>query len=729
MENTTLALAVLLAVGLIAAKIVQKAKMPSVTGYIIAGLVLGPSGFAIISSASIGPRLEHFTEIALMLIAFGIGEHIELSQLRREAKSISYIAILQAIAAFSLVTGVLLFLAPILLPDCQNWQFHNFLILAILLGAIAVATAPASLLHVMREVRAAGPLTSTLMAVVAIDDGLAIMIFSLSLSLAGQLAGSSDITMGNAVLAGLTEISLSLLAGIITGLLMDISLPWLKRQEEKLTAGLAYLLLCGELCRHFHLSPLLAGMAAGCLIINRDTRDVRMFRALNSFEPPIYVLFFTLAGAHLNINSLTTAGWVGLIYFLFRIIGKMGGAWLGAVIARASTPVCRYLGLALIPQAGVAIGLIFLIQANPDLATYSLIITPVVLTTVFLTELFGPVTARYALEKAGEAQETEEGNRTECQGMDDKSCDIWHQVSYGIKVVPWIWEKLIPSPEADGVVAFGASNPATIRGLARIATLLAHHYKSLPMSVRVLEPSGDQPESIAAVNAIFEVERNEAGDLGYDLETELIHYDDVASALVSAVEYNEARAVVLGFPVEGTFQGFQHILETVARHVACPVVILRMYGILNTEKILVAVVDIQEVYDLCPVIQALSRIGQHQITILFLLPSGSPLAEMEKTSRQLTVWSREVSIASRICFEIIPTDARQKTIVKESDKHDLVVIGASRKNIFAKLFFGSLAETVARKCRKPILIVCRPEEEITPETLEADNGDSTSSHQ
>ena len=88
-----------------------------------------------------------------------------------------------------------------------------------------------------------------------------------------------------------------------------------------------------------------------------------------------------------------------------------------------------------------------------------------------------------------------------------------------------------------------------------------------------------------------------------------------------------------------------------------------------------------------------------------------------------------MSIASRICFEIIPTDARQKTIVKESDKHDLVVIGASRKNIFAKLFFGSLAETVARKCRKPILIVCRPEEEITPETLEADNGDSTSSHQ
>lgn len=729
MENTTLALALLLAAGLIAAKIVQKAKLPSVTGYIIAGLVLGPSGFAIISSTTIGPRLDHFTEIALMLIAFGIGEHIELSRLRQDARSISYIAVLQAIAAFFLVTGAILVMAPVLLNDSHNWQLHNYLILAILLGAIAVATAPASLLHVMREAKAAGPMTSTLMAVVAIDDGLAIMIFSLSLSLASQLAGSADITLGNAFLAGLSEISLSLMAGLITGLLMDISLPRLNRQEEKLTAGLAYLLLCGEICHHFHLSPLLAGMAAGCLIINRDTRDVRIFRTLNAFEPPIYVLFFTLAGTHLNINSFTTAGWVGLIYFLFRIAGKIGGSWLGAIVSGAQTTIRKYLGFALIPQAGVAIGLIFLIQADPDLAIYSMIITPVVLTTVFLTELFGPVTARYALEKAGETSEIEEEIRGECQGMDDKACDLWHQVSSGVKMVPWTWKKLIPSPEAEGVVAFGASNPATITGLARIATLLAHHYRSLPMSVRIMDPGGKQPESIAAVNALFETERTETQNMGYDLETELIHYDDVASALVSAVEYNEAKAVVLGFPVKGTFQGFQHILETVARHVACPVVVLHMYGVLHTEKILVAVVDIQEVYDLCPVIQALSRIGQHQLTILFLLPSGSSLAEMEKTSRQLTVWSKEQSIASRICFEIIPTDARQKTIVKESAKHDLVVIATSRKSVFAKLFFGSLAETVTRKCRKPILIVYRPEEEISPGPIEADNGGSTSSPQ
>ncbi|MEA3546022.1 MAG: cation:proton antiporter, partial [Thermodesulfobacteriota bacterium] len=682
------------------------------TGYILAGLLLGPSGFNLVSTATIGSRLDHFTQIALMLIAFGIGEHIELSRLRTTVKSIGLIAVLQALGAFILVTGAIFFVAEVTGFNGGSWHLNDYFALAILLGAVGVATAPAALLHVIRELRAAGPLTSTLMAVVAIDDGLCIMIFGLSLSIAANVAGAAGGSLAGAVLTGLSEISLSLLAGILTGLLLDFVLPRLKKQEEMLTAGLGLLLLCGEICRHFHLSPLLAGMAAGFIIINRDTRDVRLFRALNAFEPPIYVLFFTLAGTHLELSAVTSAGWIGLIYFLTRILGKIGGSYLGAKMSGASRQVQLYLGPALIPQAGVAIGLIFLISGDANLAVYAEIITPVVLTTVVLSELIGPLCVRYAVEKAGEVHEFRR-LVPEYEGKNEKTCELWHQVSHGIRVVPWTWKKLIPPPGTEGVVAFGSSNPSTVPGLARIATLLAYHFKAVPMSVRILTPGQPDPV-LSPLMDLFRPERDEVKNLGYNLETELIHYENVAEALVSAVEYNEAKAVILGFPVEGTFQGFQEILETVARHVACPVLVLRMYDSpLHTERILVSVVDSKDLQVLGPVIQALSRIGPHRLTMQYLLHAGASLDEVETKKNELVDWSNRNNIASPLSVDVVSTEARQETIVAESAKHDLVVMGASRKNVLKKLFFGSLAETVAHDCRKSLLIVYRSQQDLS----------------
>ncbi|MCK5195974.1 MAG: hypothetical protein KAQ71_19330, partial [Desulfobulbaceae bacterium] len=324
-----------------------------------------------------------------------------------------------------------------------------------------------------------------------------------------------------AVTTGFLEISLALFIGVATGLLLDFILPRLRRQEEMLTAGLGLLLLCGETCRMFHLSPLLAGMAAGFIIVNKDTRDVRLFRILNSFEPPIYVLFFTLAGLHLHVEDVGRAGWIGLAYFLSRIAGKMVGANAGARITGACRAVQNYLGMALIPQAGVAIGLIFLISGVEQLSQYAQVIIPVVLTTVVLTELFGPLGARYALEKAGEAQE-QYTQRPECYGLSDKSCDIWHQSSHGIKIVPWTWKKLVPPTDSNGYVAFGASNLVTVPGLARIATLLAHHFKATPLSVRVVKPGTIDHISDKEMDDLFRPEREEVEQLGYTLETELI---------------------------------------------------------------------------------------------------------------------------------------------------------------------------------------------------------------
>ncbi|RJX28471.1 MAG: hypothetical protein C4531_11785 [Desulfurivibrio sp.] len=707
MENVTLALAVLLAAGMLTAKVGQLLKLPSVTGYILAGLLLGPSGFGIVTMESVGDKLHHFTQIALMLIAFGIGEQIEVKRLRQSARSIGVIGVAEAAGALIFVAFASFFAAR--LGGLQaGWSTDEYLALALLLGAVSVATAPATTLHVMRELKAKGPLTSTLMAVVAINNGLAIIFFGLAMSFAGQIAASGSGSVASAMLGSLLEISFSLSAGLLTGLALSFVLHHLKRQDEMLTAGLALLLLSGEGCRYFHLSPLLAGMAAGFTVINRVTRDVRLFRALNAFEPPIYVLFFTLAGSHLDLSSLGSAGWLGLVYFLCRIIGKYGGAYAGAFFTGASPAVRNYLGLALIPQAGVAIGLIFLISSDQDLVAFSAIITPVVLAGVVLSELSGPVCARLAVARAGESGEDRDQAPS---GRVEKGGNNGIRGQEAFALTPWSWEKLIPHPIPEGVVAFGAKQSAKVKGLARMATILAHHYNALPMSVRVVPPSGMEYVLPGTAGALFYLERDEVEQLGYELQTELVPDEDVASGLVAAVEFNDARAVVLGYPIEGTFQSFQEILEKVAKNVACPVVLVRFYGELHTEKILVPVRSLEELGDVAPVVHALSRVGEHQLTILYLLSADESDERVEFKKRQLADWLKRLKITARITFQIEKTEARQETILKESGKHDLVVMGTSKKNMLKKLFFGSLVETVSRRIRKPLLIVYRPANE------------------
>jgi Kef-type K+ transport system membrane component KefB/nucleotide-binding universal stress UspA family protein len=710
MEDVTLGLAVLLAAGMLAAKAGQLLKLPSVTGYILAGLLLGPSGFGIVTMESVGNKLHHFTQIALMLIAFGIGELLEVKRLRQSAKSIGVIGVCEAAGALVFVGSAFFFVARLYGFDHPDWGVEKYLVTALLVGTVAVATAPASTLHIMRELKAKGPLTSTLLAVVAIDNGLAIIFFALAMSLAGQIVAGGGSVAG-ALFGSVLEIFFSLSAGLLTGLALSFVLHHLKRQDEMLTAGLALLLLCGEGCRVFHLSPLLAGMAAGFTVINRVTRDVRLFRALNAFEPPVYVLFFTLAGCHLDLASLGNAGWVGLVYYLFRIIGKYCGAFTGAFFTRAPIAVRNYLGLALMPQAEMAIGFIFLLGSDENLAAFSAIITPVVLAGVVLSELSGPVCARLAVERAGESGERpghdqQHGGRTEREKESNGG-----KRAEEFSLAPWTWERLIPHPRPDGVVAFGAKQSPKATGLARMATIIAHHYHAAPMSVRVVQPYGREYILQGAMESLFSGEREEVEKLGYELQTELVPDMDIASGLVAAVEYNDARAVVLGYPINGTFQSFQEILEKVAKNVTCPVVLVRFYGELHTERILVPVRSLEELDDVGPIVHALSGVGEHQLTILYLLSADEPDERGEFKKQQLAAWVKRLKITAEITFQIDRTEARQETILKESEKHDLVVMGTSKKNVLKKLFFGSLVETVFRRIRKPLLIVYRPANE------------------
>lgn len=702
--EVTLALALLLGAGFVAAKLGQLIRLPSVTGYVCVGLILGPSGFHLITPELTGDKLAHFNQIALMLIAFGVGEHLELNRLRHTARNVLWISSCESLGAFLLVFLTIFIPAILFKIGGVEWTLFNYLGVALLLASVAMATAPASTMHVMREMKACGPWTTSLMQVVALDNGLAIMMFGMVASVSRHMGGGGSGSMLGGCLYSILEVVISLCMGIVTGLLIDFAGSKIKQRNEMLTAGLALLLLCGEGARYFDVSPLLAGMAAGFTIVNRDQRDVRFFRTLNAFETPIYVLFFTLAGTHLDVTALKVAGVLGIIYFFARAFGKIVGSRLGAGLAQADLPIRFYLGQALVPQAGVAIGLIFLIQGDAELQIYTSIITPVVLAGVFLSELVGPPLARDAVVKAGEAIIDESDSQLEVVDENGRRSVIRPD---RVQLVPWRWEKLVPPVHRAGQVMFGASHVATVAGLTRLATILAHYYHVRPCSVRVLpeEVGRYYKELSAESDLLFAVEKAEVKTLGYELETAIVHNDSVAEGLLAHANSSETFSIILGHPIKGTAKEFQKVVEHVVDRAHCQVVIVRFSGVLHTERILVPISNIDELSILEDMVCALSRIGRHRITLLRVLPPDERDTYIEACQQRLKEWSVEIGLDHCVKIKVLTTEARIETIVGEAGEHDLLVMASSLSHGLEKLVFGSLAESVAQQCVKPILIV------------------------
>lgn len=700
MHDVTFAVAVMLGTGFLIAKMGQLVRLPSVTGYIIAGIVLGPSILNIVPEQIIDSRLDHFTQIALMLIAFGIGEHLEISRLKRSIKNIGLIGIGETLGAFLLVAVGTFFVSDISGAGENGWGIKEYAVLSLLFGAISTATAPASTLHVTQELKAAGPLTTVLMAVVAVDNGLSITLFGIARSAARQIIGTGSGSIGLAFVSSIVEILSSLIIGVVTGLVLDFVIHRLKRQGEVLTLGLALLLVCGETARLLHLSPLLAGMAVGFTIVNRDRRDVRLFRVINRFEPPIYVLFFTLAGAHLHLSAFIDYGWVALVYFVLRAAGKTGGSSIGSLLARAPETVVRYLGLALIPQAGVAIGLIFLVQGDPDLGGYASVIIPVVLGSVVLSELAGPVCTRVAVEKAGEVSVGSGVVKSSSLEDSDLNTD-------DVSLVPWAWPRLEAADNLSGQVIFGLSKSKTGPGLARFSTLLAHYYHAQPTAVRVLPPDSrdrektrDQESDHLLSDVISEVR-----SLGYEPDLKLVHHEDVAKGLLAVAHSGKTCAIVLGHPVSTTPQEFNRIVEAVAKDAPCQVIIVRLSGVIHTERILIPVVNLRNLLYLKDVIRSLCGVGQHTITLLATVHYDALQEEVEDAETFLEDWVEKENLAPYVRCQVVSTDARVEAIVGEAAHHDVIVMAASQTRGLKRIFFGSLAEDVAQSCKKTMLIV------------------------
>jgi Kef-type K+ transport system membrane component KefB/nucleotide-binding universal stress UspA family protein len=708
MLNLTFGIAILLATGLLFAKTVQRFHLPSVTGYLLAGLVLGPSGLEILTVESVGHQLDHFTQIALMMLAFGIGEHIELRRLQTIAKDVTYISLIQAIVTYLFVLISTYVVAQLVSPPLSQ---RESVILAMLLGAVAVATAPAALLLVVRESKAKGPFTSTLMAVIAIDDGICIMLFGITVSIGHQLLGTSVTSPIIGILKAVSEISFSLVLGVATGFLIDLVLDKLQRRGEMLTAGLALLLLCGEITRELHLSPLLAGMMAGFVIINRAKRDVRLFRALNNFEPPIYVLFFALAGVHLDLGALRLAGWLGLAYFTARFAGKYVGSLLGATLSGATAVVRNYMGLALIPQAGVAIGLVFIIASDPQLSSWTSIVTPVVFAGVMVSELVGPCLVRFSLHQAGE---TELSQRN--QQPPEKSLLGKHRVSSqeDLTIAPRGTMTLHPSKNPRGVVLFGATNFVNVLSLARISTIFSHHFHALPKSVRVLAPEQQGILDERAIDQLFSAERNEVTSLGYPLQQELI-YSSPEQGLLEAVDKNLTRLLVLGYPVGPKPLALKKVFTTLTDNVFCPVVAIRSVGRFSFDRILIPFLYLKDLDEMLPILEAMASTGKPKFTFMYIMNTENNRQELLEAESGLQRWRQSNLLDLNTSQIVVTAESRLEQILRQSSNYDLIIIKAARKVGIRRLFAGSLANSVVQNCRCSVFSVYIPYVEGTQE--------------
>ncbi|XCN71992.1 MAG: cation:proton antiporter [Candidatus Electrothrix aestuarii] len=697
--DATFGIAVLLGTGLAVAKLAQMLRLPSVTGFILAGLLLGESGLGLMTTDLLGHQLDHFTSIALMLIAFGIGEHVELRRLDGMRKNVAYIALLQALVGFTVVMLVTLYITW-LTSGTGKITLHQ-VILSILLGAISVATAPATILHVIRELGARGPKTSTLLAVVAATDAIAIMVFGIAVSTAHNLAGTEGLSLSS-LLFCLYEIGGSLLVGILTGLIIDKALDKLHNNGEMLTAGLALLLLCGELTRQLHLSSLLAGMIAGFVMINRAERDVRLFRIINGFEPPIYVLFFTLAGVHLDLSALKLAGWVGIAYFLARIIGKYCGSWLGAYLSGATKHVRNYLGLSLIPQAGVAIGFVFMVSTDPKLADWSSTITPVVLAGVVLAELCGPVLVRITMEKAGEINQ--DLARKQSNSFFTRLFTLKDSQGASPSLEPWSLGEIQPPASPVGVVVVGTWHFATARALTRVATILAHHFDALPLAVRAREKE-EEKLSEEKLRDLFLPETDEASLLGYPIQTEVL-YDKRATALIAATQKHNAKALVLGYPISRAPLKFQRVLDPVSSAVHCPIIAVRFVGTMTWERILIPFIQKEELKTLLPIIEAMITSCHPQLTFQQLLFADSTPDEIRSTEKKLESWANStVYDADSIRCLAEASESPLESILREARYHDLIIMTASELKGMKRCILGSLANVVVENCKNPVFVV------------------------
>lgn len=401
-----LSLSIMMIVGFLMTRITKRLKLPNVTAYIVSGILIGPYCFDLIPSSIISGT-AFLPDIALAFIAFSTGEYFRLETLKRNGVKVIWITLFES------------FFATILVFFLCFFALHLSLPFSVVLAALAAATAPASTMMTIRQTQAKGEFVDTLLQVVALDDIVGLMAYSVAVSIATALLATGGVKL-NATLLPLLWNLLAIVLGGLFGAITALFMKTRHSSDNRLIITVTMLFFFCGLCALMGTSPLLGCMVMGTVYIN-ITKDERLFRQLGYFTPPILMLFFVRSGVSFNLGALFSKSGslgesplivVGIGYFVARIVGKYAGAFLGAKTVHAIPSVSRYLGLALIPQAGVAIGLSELgaraLGGEPGIALQTIILASSV-----LYELIGPASAKAALYLSHSYSDEEESVMTE----------------------------------------------------------------------------------------------------------------------------------------------------------------------------------------------------------------------------------------------------------------------------------------------------------------------------
>ncbi len=418
--------AIMILVALLSTRLMKVLKLPNVTGYIITGIIVGPF--------VLGLFFNHFTyegikdsiiyqfvsqikwvsSVALGFIAFSIGSSFKAGVLKAVGKRVVVITVLEALGASILVIGGLMILHFVTDKEVS-------IELVLVLGAIASATAPAATLMVIKQYKAKGPVVDTLLPVVALDDAVALILFSILFQIASTLSTGGDFSVYKMLIKPIIEILISLGIGAVLGAIISFANKFFKSRNNRLAfciftvfAALGfYYLFKQEFMGGFELSSLLMCMAAGVIYTNFAKEPDPTLDVLDRFTSPIYMVFFVISGASLDLTiffnerGLIVVG-IAFAYIIFRVIGKWLGAFIGSCVTKSDPNIKKYLGFTLIPQAGVAIGLattasdLFARTGNYE---SSALVVAIILTSTLVYELFGPMVTKWALTKAGDIKQ------------------------------------------------------------------------------------------------------------------------------------------------------------------------------------------------------------------------------------------------------------------------------------------------------------------------------------
>lgn len=385
-----ISVAIMLFCGFLMTRVTKKLKLPNVTAYIVTGILIGPFCLDLIP-ASIVEGTEFLADIALAFIAFSTGEFFKFSKLKNNAGKVIFITL-----AESLLASVLIFILT-------YGILHLSLSFSIVLAALASATAPASTMMTIRQTKSKGDFVDTLLQVVAYDDIVALLAYSVAISIAVTSSSGAAFSIGNIIIPVVKNIGI-LALGCVFGFSMKLMIQKKRSTDNRLIIAIAHLFAFCGICAVFNISPLLGCMSMGTIYIN-ITDDDKLFKQLNYFSPPILLLFFVRSGLSFDLNALINPSGViggvpllvvGVLYFIVRIIGKYAGAFLGCLVTKKPKNVRNYLGLALIPQAGVAIGLAA-VGARELGGEAGNALETVILASSVLYELIGPACAKLSL--------------------------------------------------------------------------------------------------------------------------------------------------------------------------------------------------------------------------------------------------------------------------------------------------------------------------------------------